>query len=199
MPAPSLETMCWRPRESLARNPPRLRSVAHLVRSLRTCARIRSLTTGTFNQIFKDRITLRLSGANSVRRILCADSHSAVQSSQARLHRIHPSSKLFNHTGREKPCQLRHPTEFPLVFHNGNFCADRCRRGTTALGCPVELSSIARGIQARSSMVFRRPQILKWRYISHETRVMRLGACFFGRAKAEDRKLIKELAWRSLP
>jgi hypothetical protein len=40
--------------------------VDYLVRSLRTYARIRSLTTGTFNLIFKDRTAVRLSGANSV-------------------------------------------------------------------------------------------------------------------------------------
>ena len=40
--------------------------MAYLVRSFRTYARIRSLTTGTFNRIFKDRTTLRLSGAYSV-------------------------------------------------------------------------------------------------------------------------------------
>jgi len=43
-------------------------ALANFVRSFRTCARIRSLTTGTFNLIFKDRIAFRLSGANSVRR-----------------------------------------------------------------------------------------------------------------------------------
>ena len=51
MPAPSLERMCWRPRPSLAGR------VAYFVRSFRTCARIRSLTTGTFNLIVKDRIS----------------------------------------------------------------------------------------------------------------------------------------------
>ncbi len=40
--------------------------MAHLVRSFQTYARNRSLTTGTFNRIFKDRIADRLSGANSV-------------------------------------------------------------------------------------------------------------------------------------
>ena len=37
----------------------------YLVRSFRTYARIRSLTTGTFNRVVKDRIAIRLSGANS--------------------------------------------------------------------------------------------------------------------------------------
>jgi hypothetical protein len=35
------------------------------VRSFQTNARIRSLTTGTFNRVVKDRIAFRLSGANS--------------------------------------------------------------------------------------------------------------------------------------
>ena len=39
--------------------------VVYLVRSFRTNARIRSLTTGTFNRVVKDRIAIRLSGANS--------------------------------------------------------------------------------------------------------------------------------------
>src|SRR5580700_8654173 len=38
--------------------------VVYLVRSFRTYARIRSLTTGTFNLVVKDRIAFRLSGAH---------------------------------------------------------------------------------------------------------------------------------------
>jgi hypothetical protein len=41
-------------------------TVVYLVRSFRTYARIRSLTTGTFNRVVKDRIAFRLSGAPSV-------------------------------------------------------------------------------------------------------------------------------------
>ena len=41
-------------------------TVVYLVRSYRTYARIRSLTTGTFNLVVKDRIAVRQSGANSV-------------------------------------------------------------------------------------------------------------------------------------
>ena len=41
-------------------------TVVYLVRSFRTYARIRSLTTGTFNLVVKDRIAFRLSGAPSV-------------------------------------------------------------------------------------------------------------------------------------
>src|SRR5277367_843847 len=40
--------------------------VVYLVRSSRTYARNRSLTTGTFNLVVKDRIAFRLSGAPSV-------------------------------------------------------------------------------------------------------------------------------------
>jgi hypothetical protein len=40
--------------------------VVYLVRSFRTYARTRSLTTGTFNRVVKDRIAFRLSGAPSV-------------------------------------------------------------------------------------------------------------------------------------
>ena len=40
--------------------------MVYLVRSSRTYARIRSLTTGTFNLVVKDRIAFRLSGAPSV-------------------------------------------------------------------------------------------------------------------------------------
>jgi hypothetical protein len=41
-------------------------TAVYLVRSFRTYARIRSLTTGTFNRVVKDRIAFRLSGAPSV-------------------------------------------------------------------------------------------------------------------------------------
>jgi hypothetical protein len=53
--------MCWRPL-----TPPLRSAVVYLVRSFRTNARIRSLTTGTFNRVVKDRIAFRLSGAPSV-------------------------------------------------------------------------------------------------------------------------------------
>src|ERR1700758_5435991 len=46
--------------------PPLRGTVVNLVRSFRTNARIRSLTTGTFNRVVKDRIAFRLSGAPSV-------------------------------------------------------------------------------------------------------------------------------------
>jgi len=74
-------------------------------------ARIRSLTTGTFNRVVKDRIAIRLSGANSVQ---------ANSSLQANLHvRIRLSSKPYNHTVRRKSGQPAERTGFPDVFHIG--------------------------------------------------------------------------------
>ena len=72
-------------------------------------ARIRSLTTGTFNRVVKDRIAIRLSGANSVQ---------ANPSLQANLHvRIRLSSKPYKHTVRRKSGQPAERTGFPDVFH----------------------------------------------------------------------------------
>ena len=93
--------MCWRPREFPCGN-----SVAHLVRSFQTDARNRSLTTGTFNQVVKDRIAFRLSGANQ---------------SSARAHRS-AFDRPRNLTNIPRPrisSQRIRPTEFPPVFHNG--------------------------------------------------------------------------------
>ncbi len=84
----------------------------YLVRSFRTYARIRSLTTGTFNRVVKDRIAFRLSGAPSV-----LDGFVLRANPQAR---IRLSSKPFNHIVRAKPCQPAHPTAFPPVFHMRN-------------------------------------------------------------------------------
>jgi hypothetical protein len=78
----------------------------YLVRSSRTYARIRSLTTGTFNLVVKDRIAFRLSGAPSVQ----ANSHKC-ESDCPRNPTTIPCSA--------KPCQSAHPTEFPRVFHIG--------------------------------------------------------------------------------
>jgi hypothetical protein len=81
--------------------------VAYLVRSFQTNARIRSLTTGTFNRVVKDRIAIRLSGANSV---------------QANPHKCESDCprNLTNIRCRARPCQRKRPTEFPRDFHNGN-------------------------------------------------------------------------------
>jgi hypothetical protein len=81
--------------------------VVYLVRSFRTYARIRSLTTGTFNLVVKDRIAFRLSGAPSVQ-------------ANPLLERIRLSSKPFKHIVRAKPCQPTHSTVFPRDFHMRN-------------------------------------------------------------------------------
>jgi hypothetical protein len=76
------------------------------VRSSRTYARIRSLTTGTFNLVVKDRIAVRRSGANSVQ----ANPHKC-ESDCPR----NPTNILCG----AKPCQRPQPTEFPRLFHIG--------------------------------------------------------------------------------
>ena len=80
--------------------------MAYLVRSLRTCARIRSLTTGTFNLIVKDRIS-----DPPERR-----EFSPPVDTQRHLR---PSSKPYKHTVQRKPRQLADRTEFPRDFHIG--------------------------------------------------------------------------------
>jgi hypothetical protein len=69
-------------------------------------ARIRSLTTGTFNRVVKDRIAFRLSGANSVQ----ANPHKCESDCPRNLTTIQCGAK---------PCQSTHPTVFPRVFHIG--------------------------------------------------------------------------------
>ncbi len=86
--------------------------VVYLVRSFRTYARIRSLTTGTFNRVVKDRIAFRLSGAPSG-----LDGSTVFGRTQQE--RIRLSSKPFNHTLQRKPCQRERLTEFPRDFHIG--------------------------------------------------------------------------------
>ena len=92
--------------------------MAYLVRSFQTYARIRSLTTGTFNRVVKDRIALRLSGANSVQ-------------ANPLLERIRLSSKPYKNTVLRKARQRMHPTEFPRDFHSGDF-RDRGQESETS-------------------------------------------------------------------
>ena len=82
------------------------------MRSFQTNARNRSLTTGTFNRVVKDRIAFRLSGANSV---------------QPETHKCDPDRPRNLTTIRcgEKPCQRPYPTEFPPVFHIGKAVSGR--------------------------------------------------------------------------
>src|ERR1700756_5733014 len=89
--------------------------VAYLVRSFQTNARIRSLTTGTFNRVVKDRIALRLSGANSVQ----ANPHECESDCPRNLTNIPCCAKT---------CQRMQPTEFPRDFHTGKI------RGSDAFG-----------------------------------------------------------------
>jgi hypothetical protein len=124
LPAPSLERMCWRPRESLAG------TVAYLVRSFRTNAQIRSLTTGTFNRVVKDRIAFRLSGAYSVQPddLMWDRIFDPVKSSEARPQplRQHPTvlETLQTYRAAKKPsteASHRISTRFP---HREDSCGD---------------------------------------------------------------------------
>src|ERR1700719_2220289 len=94
--------------------------VVYLVRSFRTYARIRSLTTGTFNLVVKDRIAFRLSGAPSV-----LDGPAFL--GRTPQERIRLSSKPFKHIVRARPCQRRRPTAFPRDFHIGNLLRTRAQ------------------------------------------------------------------------
>jgi hypothetical protein len=129
------------------------------VRSFRTNARIRSLTTGTFNRVVKDRIAFRLSGAPSV------------LGGSTRM-RIRLSSKPFNHIVRAKPCQPAHPTVFTHDFHMC-ICLD--------LGCwGARKSSLQRATVWPSALGLQSTESSAHGFLGH--------------AKAEDRKLRKELA-----
>jgi len=91
--------ICWRPLL-----PPLRSTVAYLVRSFRTNARIRSLTTGTFNRVVKDRIAFRLSGANSVQ----ANSFYG----QAHRHESDCPRNLTNISSARNPVNLHIPQHF---------------------------------------------------------------------------------------
>ncbi len=83
--------------------------VVYLVRSYRTYARIRSLTTGTFNLVVKDRIAFRLSGAPSVQ----ANSIWGEPEVRIRL-----SSKPYKHiVGGETLSTCSIPQHFHADFH----------------------------------------------------------------------------------
>src|SRR5579864_6610861 len=81
--------------------------VAYLVRSFQTNARIRSLTTGTFNRVVKDRIAFRLSGANSVQ----ANSHKCESDCPRNLTTI---------SLRQDPVNASVPQNFHLISTTGN-------------------------------------------------------------------------------
>ena len=86
--------------------------VVYLVRSFRTYARIRSLTTGTFNLVVKDRIAFRLSGAPSVLDGLAASSESGCPRN--------PSNISF----AQNPVNTRIPQYFH-VFSTLGICSGR--------------------------------------------------------------------------
>ena len=105
--------------------------VAYLVRSFQTNARIRSLTTGTFNRVVKDRIALRLSGANSVQ----AKTHECDSDCPRNLTTIRCGAK---------PCQRKPFTEFPRDFHNGNLERPGARGAKRSIwGRPPHVSTVA--------------------------------------------------------
>jgi len=104
-------------------------TVVYLVRSSRAYARIRSLTTGTFNRVVKDRIAFRLSGAYSI----SPDSHKCESDC--------PRNR-YNHTVRRRLRQRERPTEFPPDFHMGKALIGR-------------RTAIQTAFAARNSMVFR--------------------------------------------
>ena len=111
--------------------------VAYLVRSFQTNARIRSLTTGTFNRVVKDRIAFRLSGANSGLDGLAWGEPQK---------RIRLSSKPFNHTVRQISGQPPERTGFPDDFHirkNGS------KPRATVWGLPPGLEN-----KSRSRLIF---------------------------------------------
>ena len=120
-------------------------TVVYLVRSFRTYARIRSLTTGTFNLVVKDRIAFRLSGAPSV-----LDGLAFL--GQTQQERIRLSSKPFKHIARTPPCQRQRPTAFPRDFHTGNLLRTRGQESSTHV-CLVILPprlAIPSGFTARN-------------------------------------------------
>jgi hypothetical protein len=80
--------------------------VVYLVRSSRTYARIRSLTTGTFNLVVKDRIAIRQSGANSV---------------QANAHKANPTvlETLQTYVAAQDPVNASVPQNFHVISTMG--------------------------------------------------------------------------------
>ena len=163
------------------------------MRSFQTNARIRSLTTGTFNRVVKDRIAFRLSGANSVQ----ANSHKCESDCPRNLTNIPRCGK---------PCQRMHPTEFPPLFHNGN-SGQRSRSQLnrqpksqqTLLVCHSEPNPkfVIPNRQSRRGICFCLTRTLKraQRYglPLRETHISAQG--FLGHARAEDRKLRKDLTF----
>ena len=151
--------------------------MVYLVRSSRTYARIRSLTTGTFNLVVKDRIAFRLSGAPSGLDGLAARANPAVletlQTYSSRktlsIRTSHSISTRFPHWERRlgRAAGERNPRK-NLVIPNG---AESPMRNLLFVGSS----------KARNGMAFRLG--LQTRFNRHE---------LFAHAEAEDRKLRKD-------
>jgi hypothetical protein len=128
--------------------------VVYLVRSFRTYARIRSLTTGTFNLVVKDRIAVRLSGANSVQ----ANSHKAnptvletlqtyVQRKTLSTSASHRISTSFPHWERLVGMRAR-GARLKATIKSLSFRTGKAREESGFL-------TLTRSSEARSSMAFR--------------------------------------------
>jgi hypothetical protein len=151
--------------------------VVYLVRSFRTYARIRSLTTGTFNLVVKDRIAFRLSGAPSV---------------QANPHECESDCprNLLNISSAPNPVNACIPQHFHVFFHNGSFSGwaagelNRPHRDGRIRPSGRSESRRDIGSRARNDIAFRSGFAKDAGYSAH--------------AEAEDRKLRKDPSWRSL-
>ena len=163
--------MCWRPRESSCED-----SVADLVRSLRTCARIRSLTTGTFNLIVKDRTAIRLSGAHSVQL-------------DTQLVRVQPSSKPYKHTLRHKTLSIRSSHRISTGFPHREG-PEKGLSFRTASAVRNLLSAERADFPARNGMAFRSPDWKRALESAHTKAQTREN----GRQKIEKRSFLEVLA-----
>ena len=136
--------------------------VVYLVRSFRTYARIRSLTTGTFNLVVKDRIAFRLSGAPSG---------------------LDGPAFLGEPNKSESGCP-RNPTNIQLARNPVNPRIPQYFHAFSTLGKAVGVvgGRGAYGSKARNGMAFR------FGHSKHRF----LGARFSRNTAAEDRKLRKD-------
>jgi hypothetical protein len=166
------------------------------VRSFRTCARIRSLTTGTFNQVVKDRSTIRLSGAHSVQiESLCRALRRWADRSVRPTHRFRLSSKPYKHTAPRKVASTltshristgfpHWESEEPQGLKPGPLWEGF--RGTTKVVPSRSCSEYATALLQRATV---------W---PSAWRNMRVRRTIFTHARTEDRKLRKDPIWRSL-
>ena len=158
--------------------------VVYLVRSSRTYARNRSLTTGTFNLVVKDRIAFRLSGAPSGLDGLAARANPAVLETHQPYSRRKTLSIRASHSIS---------TRFPHWERRVGGAAQES--GTSGAKARMFLAALAARLEvvpfpvracysARNSMVFR---------LGLQKRLY-FGACRSGRQKIEKRSYV----WRSL-